>query len=109
MRGVLVQRMFVPGDRFITLGIYCPYCILGRPIVKYSFSEATMLAKPEALQIPLPKGWQAHVKSAAAKAGIALLQFDDSLHEIRDGPLRPGFSLLPDEYSRRYFRFLSML
>ena len=24
-----------------------------------------------------------------------------------DGPLGPGFPFLPDEYSRRYFRFLS--
>ena len=26
--GVLVQRMFVPADRVIALGIYCRYCIL---------------------------------------------------------------------------------
>ena len=47
--------------------------------------------------------------SAAAKAGIALLQFNDGLDEFRDGPLGPGFAFLPDEYNRRYFRFLSML
>ena len=31
--GVLVQRMFVPDDRSIALGIYCRYCILRRRIL----------------------------------------------------------------------------
>ena len=30
---VLVQRMFVPADRVIALGIYCRYCILQRRIL----------------------------------------------------------------------------
>jgi len=33
MGGVLVQRMFVPADRAIALGIYCRYCILRRQIL----------------------------------------------------------------------------
>jgi len=31
--GVLVQRMFVPANRVIALGIYCRYCILRRLIL----------------------------------------------------------------------------
>ena len=30
---VLVQRMFVPANRVIALGIYCRYCILRRLIL----------------------------------------------------------------------------
>ena len=45
---------------------------------------------------------------AAAKAGIALLEFNDSLDEFPRWTLGPGFPFLPDEYSSRYFRFLSM-
>ena len=29
----LVQRMFVPADRVIALGIYCRYCILRRRVL----------------------------------------------------------------------------
>lgn len=45
---------------------------------------------------------------ALQKSGFAPKQVNTP-EAILDGPLGPGFPFLPDEYSSRYFRFLSIL
>ena len=71
---VLVQRIFVPADRVIALGIYCRYCILQSKTLNNSFSEVTMLANPQPPRIHLPKGWQDCVQSTVLHA-IALAHY----------------------------------
>ena len=68
LSGVLVQRMFVPADRVIALGIYCRYCILRRRILTELVFGGHDARQTERTRIPLPKGWQGCVKSAVLHA-----------------------------------------
>ena len=60
---VLVHRIFRFRILTVTFGFDKRYCILQPETLKNSFSEVTMLTKPQRPRIHLPKGWQDCVKS----------------------------------------------